>query len=53
VLLRVEPIWYEDEFEVCSDCGCTVGVRVDDGEDPPTAYTKIVKGCTDYGDADD
>jgi len=53
VLLRVEPIWYEDESEACSDCGCTVGVRVDDDEGLPTAYTKVTKGCADYGDADD
>ena len=47
VLLRVEPIWYDDESEVCSDCGCTVAVRVDDGEAPPIAYTKVVKGCAE------
>ena len=51
VLLR--PIWYDDEYEVCADCGCTVGVRVDDREDPPTAYPKVTKGCDDYGEADD
>ena len=45
VLGRAEPIWYEDESETCSDCGCTISVRVDDDQDPPEAWTVASEDC--------
>jgi len=45
-------LWYEDEEEICSDCGCLVAVRVDDYDDPPRAYTVVRKGCPEHGEVE-
>jgi transcription initiation factor TFIIIB Brf1 subunit/transcription initiation factor TFIIB len=45
-------LWYEDEEEVCPDCGCTVSVSVDDDDDPPRAYTVVRKGCPEHGEVE-
>ena len=45
MFLRAEAWWQEDESEVCSDCGCRVGVRIDDGEEKPVAYTVVEVSC--------
>lgn len=44
VLGREEAYWHEDEQEKCPSCGCNVSVRVDDGCDPPKAYTTVIDG---------
>lgn len=35
----------EDEQEVCTGCGCTLTIGVDDSGDPPRAYVTASEDC--------
>jgi hypothetical protein len=41
MFIRAEGVWWDDESEVCSGCGCVNAIRVDEWDDEPTAHTVL------------
>jgi len=47
---RAEPVWYEDEEQKCTDCGCRLIINVDDSDpDEPFAYVTADESCAPEG----